>query len=73
MKHAYGFRSKVVHGSPVRENDLEKVAETSEFCDSSLRTIIFRIMTDETTRLVFEKEHQSFDEHMLNMIFSVGA
>ncbi|MCB4361357.1 HEPN domain-containing protein [Quatrionicoccus australiensis] len=73
VKQAYALRSKVVHGSTIRNNKLIEIIETSVFCDDVLRSIIFKLMTDSATRLIFEKRAEAFDEHMLKTIFSAGA
>jgi Apea-like HEPN len=70
LKNAYNLRSKVVHGATVRANKLDDVADTSEFCDATLRAIIYRLLTEEATRSMFEKNSEAFDEYMLTTIFS---
>lgn len=69
IKNAYALRSKVVHGSALRDSKLEEALSTSANCDSIARQLFHRILTDSETRGLFEKDTESFDENMLRRIF----
>lgn len=70
-KKAYGVRSKVVHGSRIKDRDLPELKETSLFCDSSLRTIMTNILTDENLYKNFSSSNEVLDKYMLNLIFDI--
>ncbi len=70
LKNAYNLRSKVVHGATIKANKIDEVTEASEFCDTTLREIIYRILTEEGVRPMFDKNPEAFDEYMLMTIFS---
>ncbi len=73
IKQAYGVRSKVVHGSTVRDNKLDELIETSQYCDQIARQIFMKLLTQADARALFDKSTEVFDEEMLKTIFSGKA
>lgn len=68
-KEAYGVRSKIVHGTTIKEKDLEKIKQLAYFCDSCLRKVIFKLMSEESLHACFSGNNEIIDEYMLKMIF----
>jgi len=71
-KLSYTMRSRVVHGATIKENALEKMIESSVFCDSSLRKAIKKITTDKDLMELFEGKEEPLNNYMLNLIFGVN-
>lgn len=70
VKGAYALRSKVVHGSTLRDNKLEEVLSAATFCDGIARRVVKRLLTDPEARKLFEQGTESFDETMLRTILA---
>jgi hypothetical protein len=73
VKAAYSLRSKVVHGSTLREEKLPDAVDAAEYCDMLARKVFYRLLTDKESQELFERDAQSFDEGMLSIIFSGKA
>jgi hypothetical protein len=70
VKSAYALRSKIVHGSTVRDNKLDEALEIAKYCDQLARQILHRLLTDPEPRALFERDSESLDEEMLKIIFA---
>lgn len=70
-KQAYGIRSKVVHGASIKKEELEKVKASAYFCDSCLRKVIFKLISEEKLHNYFSGKNDTLDEYMLKLIFGV--
>ena len=73
LKAAYALRSKVVHGSTLREKRIGDAIDTSEYCDQVARQLFRRLLTDQDARSLFERSSESFDKKMLRLIFGGSA
>jgi len=71
-KQAYTIRSKVVHGTHIKESDLPKIKDAALFCDSSLRTVMTKILTDENLHKNFSRDNEALDSYMLKLIFGIN-
>lgn len=71
-KKAYALRSKIVHGNAVKSSELEKVIESSEFCDSILRKILRIIISSEKNLGLFSENPPIIDEYFLGLIFGLN-
>jgi hypothetical protein len=71
-KQAYAVRSKVVHGAHVKEIDLPKIRDSAVFCDSSLRIVLLKILTNEDFYKVFTSGNELLDSYMLKLIFGIN-
>jgi len=69
-KQAYTIRSKVVHGSYIKDNNLTKIKELAIFCDSSLRVIITKLMSDDQLYKNLSN-NELLDEYMLKLVLGV--
>jgi hypothetical protein len=47
IKQAYGFRSKVVHGSTIKEGQFDQLRDTSDYLDKACRILTIKYVTDE--------------------------
>lgn len=70
VKSAYALRSKVVHGSTLRDNKLEEAVSVATFCDGVARSVMKRLLTEPEARKLFEQGTESFDETMLRTILA---
>jgi hypothetical protein len=73
VKAAYMLRSKVVHGSTLRDGKISDAIATAVDCDELARKVVYQILTNEKARQLFELEAQDIDEKMLSIIFSGKA
>jgi hypothetical protein len=73
IKTAYSLRSKVVHGSTIKEEKLASVIETAEYCDRIARSVLFRIHQEDDEDSLFSKSSEAFEEAMLHLIFGGSA
>lgn len=71
-KQAYTIRSKVVHGTHIKESDLPKVKDAALFCDSSLRAVMINILMNEDLHKNFSRGNEVLDDYMLKLIFSIN-
>ncbi|HEY3276298.1 MAG TPA: hypothetical protein VGJ94_06725 [Syntrophorhabdaceae bacterium] len=69
VKHAYGIRSKIVHGSTIKPTKMEELRTASAVCDDLLRTILLRLLLDFEARKQFGSNPEILDEYMLRTIF----
>lgn len=69
LKAAYALRSKVVHGSTLREEKIGNALDIAEYCDEVARQVFRHILADPEAQLLFEKKSEPFDEEMLRLIF----
>ncbi|MBD2294445.1 hypothetical protein H6G06_13385 [Anabaena sphaerica FACHB-251] len=70
-KQAYTVRSKIVHGSTIRENDIDKVKELSEFCDTSLRKAMNKILSSPDLRAIIDGSPEKLDAYIVDLIFGI--
>lgn len=70
-KQAYTIRSKVVHGTYIKENNLAQVKQVSAFCDSSLRSVMTNLLMDEELYENLMNGNEKLDEYMLKLIFGI--
>jgi hypothetical protein len=70
-KQAYTVRSKIVHGTTIRESDIDNIKELSEFCDRSLRKTITKILSNQGLREIIEGNSDKLDSYMIDLIFGV--
>lgn len=70
VKSAYALRSKVVHGSTLRDSKLEEAVFVATFCDGVARSVMKRLLTEPEARKLFEQGTESFDETMLRTILA---
>ena len=70
-KQAYSVRSRIVHGGLIGEKELANIKELSYFCDSSLRKVIFKLMSDENAKNHFSGKFELVDDYMQKLIFGV--
>jgi hypothetical protein len=58
IKQAYGFRSKVVHGSTLKETQFDQLRDTSDYLDKACRTLMIKYDTNEDNfRDCIESDH----------------
>lgn len=68
----YNFRSTVVHGSPIKGKDLEKLLELVKRCDSHLRTAFIKIIEDAALADLFAKHSpDAVRDHFFERLFPV--
>lgn len=68
-KKSYAIRSKGVHGSYIKENQIQEAKKLSIFCDSSLRIILNKILKDDELQTIFSSNNEAIDAYMLDLIF----
>lgn len=69
LKKLYNTRSKIVHGSLIREKDFDAIIKQSEFCDESLRKCLLKMYNNKGISRYFEGKSENLDEYMLRLIF----
>jgi len=70
-KQAYTIRSKVVHGTYIKENNLPQVKDIASFCDTSLRMVMSNLLMNDQLYKSFSSGNEVLDEYMLNLIFGI--
>jgi hypothetical protein len=70
MKTIYDIRSKVAHGSALKESQLRKLTNISSKFDSLLRTLFYKVITNiDLIKLFCEGSEKDIDDYFLNIFF----
>lgn len=70
----YNFRSAVVHGSPIKGKDLEKLLGLVKRCDEHLRATFTKIIEDTTLAALFSKhDPDAVREHFFERLFPLAG
>jgi hypothetical protein len=70
----YNFRSLVVHGSPIKGKDLEKLLGLVKRCDEHLRETFTKITEDTTLAALFSKhDPDAVREHFFERLFPLDS
>jgi hypothetical protein len=70
VKEAYGIRSKVVHGSTVKEGEAPKIIQAANNCDLIMREVLVRVIGDAGESAVFDLAAPEFDKYFQERVFS---
>jgi hypothetical protein len=62
IKRAYNVRSKVVHGDVLKDGVLSDLVNVSKEIDELLRTVVRRLVSDDSTRSLFDSENDVLDK-----------
>jgi hypothetical protein len=71
IKKIYGVRSSVLHGSRLKDKVSKELVELSEFCDLTLRALLFYAYFTEPDINVFGFSQEKFEDHFLNLIMGL--
>ena len=69
LKKAYGYRSKVVHGSVFKQSQLDSAITSAKDLDRILREIMNVIIKSDVINQIFHMDNNEFEERMIGLIF----
>jgi len=69
LKKAYNFRSRIIHGGSLKENELSELESLIIKIDKNLRTVVNLIISDFESYKEILSNSESIDEYFHNMIF----